>query len=282
MVIVYPNERICPGVNTLDFVITHTNENRVPGFRTELAGDVSFCDSACVPPYVLQNPVSVIRPPGSTATFSVTAGGTGPLDYQWFHKGNLMQGEDSPALTIGPVGFADSGTYSVLVVNACGQVVSETARLRVLRGLTTVVGQWDFEPSRPLGATVGYDMEYADAHPDDFVRSSEFITVFGSTEDFGLPGIDGRPANVMRISRSGTSLGYLIRAGGEPLHGSRFDWRQLGGPLAVLLLTDGFNEEWLGYVSSIQWHNAMLSDLEIAALGRPSPGGIPPAIGSTG
>jgi hypothetical protein len=45
--------------------------------------------------------------------------------------------------------------------------------------------------------------------------------------------------------------------------------------LRVLFFTDGTGQSEFGYVSSIQWHNAILSELELAALGAPLAGGIP-------
>ena len=75
---------------------------------------------------------------GSTATFTVAAGGTPPLTYQWKKAGvNLtdggnVAGSTTTTLTLSPVTTADVGSYSVGVSNAIAGVVSGNASLAVV------------------------------------------------------------------------------------------------------------------------------------------------------
>ncbi len=70
---------------------------------------------------------------GSTATFTVSAGGTSPFTYQWQKNGtNLTDvgnvlGSHSNTLVLSGVAYTDDGSYSVIVTNANHQSVSSTA-----------------------------------------------------------------------------------------------------------------------------------------------------------
>ena len=68
-----------------------------------------------------------------------------------------------------------------------------------------ITGQWDFESD--LSATVGNDLEYF----DDVDSPTEQETKFGTTVDFGIPGIDGAVASVMKTAKNSSSMGYFIR-----------------------------------------------------------------------
>ncbi len=81
---------------------------------------------------------------GTTATFSVVAGGGTPLSYQWFNgttaltDGGKISGSSSATLSITNVLAADAGSYSVTVTNSLGSTNSSTAVLTVIDpGLTT-------------------------------------------------------------------------------------------------------------------------------------------------
>lgn len=74
---------------------------------------------------------------GGTATFTVSATGSGPLSYQWRKTGvNLsntaaVSGADIATLTITGVQAADAGSYDVVVSNDYGSTTSGTVSLTV-------------------------------------------------------------------------------------------------------------------------------------------------------
>ena len=74
-------------------------------------------------------PRSQVSTPGSTATFSVTVGGTPPLALQWLKDGNPLTGQTNRFLTLSNVGDADLGGYCVVATNANGAVTSQVASL---------------------------------------------------------------------------------------------------------------------------------------------------------
>jgi len=82
-----------------------------------------------VPPYITVQPESVNTVPGSNATFSVTAGGTAALAYQWRLNGTNIVGATSASYARNNVQPPDVGNYSVAISNASGGVTSAVALL---------------------------------------------------------------------------------------------------------------------------------------------------------
>src|SRR5271168_443992 len=69
---------------------------------------------------------------GQTATFSVTATGTGPLTYQWYVNGVAIAGATSSTYTTPPTTVGQSGSvYTVVVSNSVGSATSNGATLTV-------------------------------------------------------------------------------------------------------------------------------------------------------
>ncbi len=68
---------------------------------------------------------------GQTATFSVTATGTGPLEYQWFKNGVAIPGATSPTYSSTVTGSDNGAVYTVSVTNEGGTVMSAPFGLTV-------------------------------------------------------------------------------------------------------------------------------------------------------
>jgi hypothetical protein len=66
--------------------------------------------------------------PGTPATFSISAIGTG-LSYQWRHAGANLAGATASSYSIASVGTADAGIYDVVLSGATGSVTSNPALL---------------------------------------------------------------------------------------------------------------------------------------------------------
>ncbi|MGZ4971760.1 MAG: beta strand repeat-containing protein, partial [Limisphaerales bacterium] len=62
--------------------------------------------------------------PGSTATFSTTASGTGPFTYLWKKNGVNMTGQINGSVTLTNVTAVDTATYSVVVTGTCNSVTN--------------------------------------------------------------------------------------------------------------------------------------------------------------
>ena len=86
---------------------------------------------------ITTGPSSLIRPLGSSATFSVSCSGSA-LQYQWQKNGDNIANATSSTYTINSVSLADEGKYRVRISNVCNSsgeissqadlVVSEIAR----------------------------------------------------------------------------------------------------------------------------------------------------------
>ena len=101
---------------------------------TNLAGSTNAgaTMTVLVPPWITQQPVSVVTNQGSNAVFSVNATGTTNLYYQWFQNGtNAITGATNSSLTLSNVQATTAAGYSVLVTNIAGTNISAWAWLSV-------------------------------------------------------------------------------------------------------------------------------------------------------
>ncbi len=85
-----------------------------------------------VPALIATQPVSLVKTQGQTATFTTTAGGTGPLKYQWNFNGTPLPNATNASLTRANVQSTDAGNYTVCVTNSWGSETSVVATLTVL------------------------------------------------------------------------------------------------------------------------------------------------------
>jgi parallel beta-helix repeat protein len=93
-------------------------------------------------PAVTQQPAPVSVIDGGSASFSVSASGTGPLSYQWQRNGQEIAGATAPALTVDHLAVTDTGTkYRVVISNAAGSVTSADAVLTVTATPVVIVLQ---------------------------------------------------------------------------------------------------------------------------------------------
>src|ERR1019366_4864910 len=79
---------------------------------------------------VVSAPVSLTNCPGTSASFTVNATGTG-LSYQWYKGADPLPGQVNSSLVLNNVSAADAGTYSVVVSGVCGNAVTNSASLTV-------------------------------------------------------------------------------------------------------------------------------------------------------
>jgi len=79
-------------------------------------------------PVITAQPESIIRPPGTSAAFSVTATGLA-LAYQWYKNSNVISGATSSSYSIANVVLGDAGYYQAKVSNPAGTVWSSNAYL---------------------------------------------------------------------------------------------------------------------------------------------------------
>jgi hypothetical protein len=104
---------------------------------TNASGSVTSQDATLTvtsplpPPAITGQPQNVAANVGETATFTVSATGTGILGYQWYFNDNALTGETASTLTIANVSAANEGSYMVIVTNSIESVISSSATLTV-------------------------------------------------------------------------------------------------------------------------------------------------------
>lgn len=106
------------------------------------AGSAGKCAEATAP-RIISQPRDLTSVQGSNAAFSVVAGGTSPLSYQWYFApepitnppavfGSMaIAGATNANFVVDSVHSSDAGYYSVLVSNAIGTAMSRLAHLTV-------------------------------------------------------------------------------------------------------------------------------------------------------
>jgi autotransporter-associated beta strand protein/YVTN family beta-propeller protein len=158
-----------------------------------------------VPPVITSQPVNVNVAGGSTATFTVSATGSGTLSYQWRLNGVDIAGATSASLVLSSVSAANQGVYTVLILDGSGAVASSGAVLTVYE--LAVTGQWDFNYG-DLRATVGSDLEYL---ADTATRTT-----------FPLLNINGQATRVMAFGSNSFLQGFSMRHSAPANGGGHF------------------------------------------------------------
>jgi probable HAF family extracellular repeat protein len=82
-------------------------------------------------PVITSQPASQTVDQGSSVTLTVTALGTGTLDYQWYLDGAPLTGATKSTLTINSVKPVNAGSYTVVVTDLAGSATSNAAVLIV-------------------------------------------------------------------------------------------------------------------------------------------------------
>lgn len=125
-------------------------------FRRNATGssgaDASWLDQVSyapgtTPAVILATPANQSRSAGLDATFSVLAGGTPPLRYQWYFNGATIPAATNSTLLITNVQTSNVGDYRVAITNDYGGTNSAPATL-------TVGAQFPVIAQQPVGGSV--------------------------------------------------------------------------------------------------------------------------------
>jgi hypothetical protein len=211
-------------------------------------------------PTITQQPEPQTVCTGGAVTFAVTAEGTQPLEYQWHHDGQPIDGATESSYVIDPVTIEDAGEYDVVVTNACGWDTSDMAMLTVNVGPSIV------EPPQSQQACEGDGVTFTVAadgtEPLDYQWRHDGQPIDGATEpshtidlvtlddagDYDVvvanlcgtatsdpaaltvevgPSITEQPQS--QGACEGDAVGFTVTAGGsEPLE---YQWRKNGQPI---------------------------------------------------
>ncbi|HAM72633.1 MAG TPA: hypothetical protein DCM86_13405, partial [Verrucomicrobiales bacterium] len=147
---------------TLTLVSVHPSNNGNYSVRVSNAqGSVTSGDASLtviVPPSITSQPADRYGLLGGTTTFTVGLSGTAPFGLQWFKNGTtLIPGATSASFTLPSLGYANNGTYSLVISNFAGVVTSRAALLTVLAPpqVTTQPASQSIPVNSPVTFTVG-------------------------------------------------------------------------------------------------------------------------------
>ncbi|MEO5804673.1 MAG: immunoglobulin domain-containing protein [Verrucomicrobiota bacterium] len=126
--------------NSADFTVGAPNPRNS-------SSPINVCNTSG-PPSISSQPQSRTNNAGTTATFTVNAGGAEPLVYLWRKNGvdlidgatgsgSTISGSGTSLLTISNVFAGDAGGYSVFITNSVGSTNSATATLTVIDPVIT-------------------------------------------------------------------------------------------------------------------------------------------------
>ena len=105
--------------------------SNVAGLATSPAATLTV-NVPATPPAVTSQPTGAVVVAGSNFTFTVSASGTPPLNYQWLRNSVALPDATSATLALTSVARTNTGSYVVQITGPGGATTSQPAGLRVL------------------------------------------------------------------------------------------------------------------------------------------------------
>ncbi|MCX6895529.1 MAG: immunoglobulin domain-containing protein [Verrucomicrobia bacterium] len=128
---------IIAGATNASYTLTNAQPTNAGSFLvviTNTAGSftsapaVLTISASGVAPVITNQPASLTNLAGQPASFSVTAGGTAPLSYQWRKNGtNNIPGATGTNYAIANARLSDAGSFTVVITNVAGSITSSPA-----------------------------------------------------------------------------------------------------------------------------------------------------------
>jgi len=168
---------------------------------------VTFVGSSTFTPGIVTQPTNFNGQPGNDVAFTVAAGGSLPLSYQWQDYGtNISNGATgtgstnygigTASLIISNAQIADSGNYTVIITNTYGAVTSSVASLTIAPSAATFSGYQIFTANMSPQVGVGDQLTIVAANADGTtnlnVAGDYVLTFSGLPTASGIPSITGK------------------------------------------------------------------------------------------
>lgn len=105
--------------------------DKLADYGNEFGGylDTTSTSTTYTRPTITTEPSSTSIAAGGSAGFSVVANGTATLTYQWYLNGIAVMGATNSSYTISGATSTNAGTYTAIVANLYGTVISSNAAL---------------------------------------------------------------------------------------------------------------------------------------------------------
>lgn len=196
------------GVRTLKWVLSALPAPQDP-FRFGYLDEVSFTDGTTAP-IIITQPLNQSVPTGMNAMFTVAAGGTPPLAYQWRFDDVNIPGATAASLTITNVQATHLGFFRVIITNEFGSVVSSNASLEFGEITAWGLGQYG-QTAVPAGATNIIAIAGGDYH-SLALRADGQVLAWGRNQ-FGQAIVPPSLTNVVAVA-GGATHSLALKADG--------------------------------------------------------------------
>ena len=189
--------------NGLSFTLVVTN---VTGSITSNAATLTVTATPITPtaPQITTPPANQTVSVGQTATFSVVATGSAPLQYQWQENGTAIAGATGPSYTTAAAASADTGSsFTVVVTNATGSKTSNAATLTVTAPAGTDVVTYKYDLMR-----TGQNLSESALTPSNVASAT-----FGKLRNLMVDGlVDAQPLYLSKLTMAGAAHNVVFVA----------------------------------------------------------------------
>jgi hypothetical protein len=133
-------------------------------------------------PQITSQPQSQTVMVGDTVTFTVGAGGTPPLNYQWWFNGVSIPTATGTSLTLTNVQLTSAGNYQVSVTNPFGSTNSSIALLAVnpLPKVALTISRTGSNIRVAWPVSGGFLLQESTSAPGNWVNSSAAVVIQGN------------------------------------------------------------------------------------------------------
>jgi hypothetical protein len=148
------NGSLIPDATSSGYTVTNSQPTDAGSYSVVVTNSLGSSTSSVatltviVPPSITTQPVSQTNLQGTCAIFAVTASGTAPLWYQWQWNSTIYPPDTNAAALIA----CNAGSYSVIVSNQAGVVVSDTVTLSFTNPPPILAGRFDSLSLLPDGS----------------------------------------------------------------------------------------------------------------------------------
>ena len=156
-------------------------------------------------PQITTQPANQTVSVGQTATFSVAATGSAPLQYQWRKGGSAIAGATASSYTTPPTVIGDTGSsFTVVVSNTMGSMTSDAATLTVtVTAAGTDVVTYKYDVMR-----TGQNLAESALTPSNVTSST-----FGKLRNLMVDGlVDAQPLYLSKLSVAGAAHNVVFVA----------------------------------------------------------------------
>ena len=174
-----------PGATASSYLLGNAQTNNAGAYAvtiTNAAGSVTSSNALLtlnLAPAILAQPQNQTVNPGSNVTFSVQAGGTTPLSYQWLFNGTNIPGATTGNYLLNNAQTNNAGVYSVIVTNVVGKTTSANALLAITFAPTIVVQPQS--QTVTAGSNVTFSVQAAGTAPLGYQWLLSGIVISGAT-----------------------------------------------------------------------------------------------------